>query len=163
MGTDVALVNGGGLRADRVLPAGPLTRRDLIALAPFGNLVVALEVTGRALRAALEQGLARHERAGGGFLQVSGLRMRFDPGLPPGQRVVAVRIGGAPLDPDRRYTVAVPDYVARGGDGITALRDGRPLVDAGHGPLLADVLLQAVAARPAIAPREDGRLRADRR
>ena len=163
MKTDVALINGGGIRTDRVVPAGPLTRRDVIGLLPFGNIVLSLEVTGRALRTALEQGLTNREREGGGFLQVAGLRVRFDPTRPAGQRVVAVEVGGAPLDPERRYTVAVADYVARGGDGITALRDARALVDATHGPLLADVLLQTVAAHGAIVPRVDGRLGIDRR
>jgi 5'-nucleotidase/UDP-sugar diphosphatase len=158
----VALVNGGGIRGDRVVPPGPLTRRDVAGLLPFGNVVMVVEVTGQALRAALEQGLALREREGGGFLQVSGLRVRFDPARPAGQRVVAVEVGGAPLDPARRYTTAVADYVARGGDGITALRDARVVVDASHGPLLADILLEAVAAQPAITPEVDGRLRLDR-
>jgi 5'-nucleotidase len=163
MKTDVALLNGGGIRTDRIVPPGPLTRRDVAGLLPFGNVVMAVEVTGRALRAALEQGLAQREREGGGFLQVSGLRVSFDPTRPAGQRVVAVEVGAAPLDPERRYTAAVADYVARGGDGITALRDARVLVDAASGPLLADILLQAVAAPPAISPQVDGRLRIDRR
>jgi 2',3'-cyclic-nucleotide 2'-phosphodiesterase (5'-nucleotidase family) len=107
----------------------------------------------------MEQGLALREREGGGFLQVSGLRMQVDPARPAGQRVLAVEVGGAPLDPARRYTVAVADYVARGGDGIVALRDARVLVDAASGPLLADVLHQAVAAQPAISPAVDGRIR----
>ena len=162
MKTEVALVNGGGIRGDRVVPPGPLTRRDVAGLLPFGNVVMVVEVTGQALRAALEQGLALREREGGGFLQVSGLRVRFDPARPAGQRVVAVEVGGAPLDPARRYTTAVADYVARGGDGITALRDARVVVDASHGPLLADILLEAVAAQPAITPEVDGRLRLDR-
>jgi 2',3'-cyclic-nucleotide 2'-phosphodiesterase (5'-nucleotidase family) len=142
------------------VPPGPLTRRDVAGLLPFGNVVMVVEATGRSLRAALEQGLALREREGGGFLQVAGLRMRFDPARPAGQRVVAVEVGGAPLDPERRYTVAVADYVARGGDGITALRGARVLVDAAHGPLLGEILLRAVA--PSIAPAVDGRLRADR-
>lgn len=137
--TDVGLVNGGGIRSDRVLPPGPLTRRDVADLLPFGNVVVALEVTGQALREALEQGLAGWERQGGGFLQVAGLVLAFDPGRPPGDRVVDLRVGGAPVAPDRRYSLAVVDYVAGGGDGITALQGARSLVDAGHGPLLADV------------------------
>jgi 5'-nucleotidase len=158
--TDVALINGGGIRSDRVVPPGPLTRRDLAALLPFGNVVMAVEVPGRALRAALEQGLALREREGGGFLQISGLTLTVDPARPAGQRVLEVRVGGAPLDADRRYTAAVLDFVLRGGDGITALREGRVLVDAASGPLAADVLLDAVtSAAGAISPRVDGRIR----
>jgi 2',3'-cyclic-nucleotide 2'-phosphodiesterase (5'-nucleotidase family) len=68
------------------------------------------------------------------------IAMSFDPAGPAGQRVLAVEIGGAPLDLERRYTAAVVDYIARGGDGFTASRDMRVPVDAASGPLLADVL-----------------------
>jgi 5'-nucleotidase len=159
MKTDVALINGGGIRSDRILPPGPLTRRDVTALLPFGNVAVALELTGRRLREALEHGLARRERAAGGFLQVSGLTLTFDPSRPAGQRVASVEVGGAALEPERRYTAAVVDYLVHGGDGFTAFRDARVLVDAASGPLLADVLLQAVTERGTIAPAVDGRLR----
>ena len=51
------------------------------------------------------------------------------------------------------------DYVANGGDGITAFREGQMIVDAESGPLAAEVLLQAVAAAGTIAPAVDGRIR----
>jgi len=141
------------------VPAGPLSRRDVVAVLPFANVVVSVELTGRALRTALEQGLARLDREGGGFLQVSGLTLTLDPSRPAGQRVVAVEVGGAPLDAARRYQVAVVDYVANGGDGITAFREAQMIVDAESGPLAAEVLLQAVAAAGTIAPAVDGRIR----
>jgi 5'-nucleotidase len=159
MGADVALVNGGGIRTDRIVPPGPILRRDVLGMLPFTNVVLKLAVSGARLWEALEQGVARVERAGGGFLQVSGLRMAFDPREPPGRRVRAVEVGGAPLDPATTYTVAVVDWIARGGDGITALRDARVLVDAASGPQLSDVLLDAIAARGTIAPGVDGRIR----
>ena len=160
IGADVALVNGGGIRSDRVIPPGPLTRRDLAGMTPFGNVVVTLELTGTTLRAVLEQALSRRDRQAGGFLQVSGLTLTYDPARPPGQRVVAVTVGGSPLDPDRRYTAAVVDYIARGKDGLTAFRDARVLVDAMHAPLLADILLHTVTTQARIAPQPDGRIRA---
>lgn len=160
LGADVALLNGGGIRTDRILPVGALTKRDVHGLLPFTNAVMKLSVSGARLREALEQGLARLEREGGGYLQVSGLRMTYDPRLPVGQRIAAVEIGGAPADPAQIYTVAVVDYVAGGGDGITALRDARVLVDAVSGPQLADVLLEAIASRGSISPSIDGRLTA---
>jgi 5'-nucleotidase/UDP-sugar diphosphatase len=159
LGTEVALVNGGGIRSDRIVPVGPLTRRDVASLLPFGNVVLVVEMTGRRLQEAIEQGLGRLEREGGGFLQVSGLTVTFDPGRPAGQRVVSLAVGATAFDPAQRYSVAVVDYVANGGDGITAFRDARTLTDAASGPLLADVLLQAVARTGTIAPAVDGRLR----
>jgi 5'-nucleotidase len=159
-GTAVAFVNGGGIRNERIVPPGPLTRRDVVAMSPFGNVVMTLELTGRELWAVLEQALPQRDRAGGGFLQVSGLTLTFDPTAPVGQRVVTVEVGGAPLDPDRRYTVATLDYLASGKDGLTAFREGRVIVSAVNGRLLTDVLLEAVSAGEPLAPQVDGRIRA---
>jgi 5'-nucleotidase / UDP-sugar diphosphatase len=158
LGADVALVNGGGIRTDRIVPAGPLTKRDIHGLLPFTNAVLKLAVSGARLRETLEQGLAGLEREGGGFLQVSGLRMSYDPGRPVLQRVLTLEVDGTPVDPARIYTVAVVDYVAGGGDGITALRDARVLVDAVSGPQLSDVLVEAIASNGTIAPTSDGRV-----
>jgi 5'-nucleotidase / UDP-sugar diphosphatase len=155
---DVALLNGGGIRTDRIVPAGPLTKRDVHALLPFTNAVMKLAVSGARLLQTLEQGLAGLERGGGGYLQLSGLRMTYDPERPIGQRVVSVEVNGAPLDPAQIYTLAVVDYVAGGGDGITALRDARVLVDAVSGPQLADVVLDVITSTGAISPKTDGRL-----
>ena len=155
---DVALLNGGGIRTDRIVPVGPLTKRDIHALLPFTNAVMKLAVSGARLQETLEQGLAGLERGGGGYLQVSGLRVTYDPQRPIGQRVVSVEVDGASLDPARIYTLAVVDYVAGGGDGITALRDARVLVDAVSGPQLADIVLDAIVSSETISPKIDGRL-----
>jgi len=158
--TDVAMLNGGGIRSDRVVQPGPLTRRDVASLLPFGNVVVVLEVTGRQLREALEHGLAQRDREGGGFLQIGGIALTFDPSRAAGSRIVTAKVGDAPLDPERRYTAAVVEYLVRGGDGFTSFRDARVLTDAASGPILADVLLEAITAAGTIAPVVDGRIHA---
>ena len=58
----------------------------------------------------------------GGFLQVSGLTFTLDKSAKAGKRVTAVRIGNAPLEPDKLYTLAVNDFNAAGGDGYTMLK-----------------------------------------
>ena len=100
--------------------ARAVKRARYIALLPFTNVVMKLAVSGAQLREALEQGLSRVERKGGGFLQVSGLRVAYDPRQPAGRRVLGVEVGGMALDPQRSYTAAVVDWVARGSDGVTA-------------------------------------------
>ncbi|MGH7347263.1 MAG: bifunctional metallophosphatase/5'-nucleotidase, partial [Candidatus Rokuibacteriota bacterium] len=69
---DTAFVNGGAIRTNRTVPAGPLTKRDIRGLLPFTDVVMKLEMRGRDIRAALEHGLVQADREGGGFLQVSG-------------------------------------------------------------------------------------------
>ena len=160
--TDVALMNGGGIRSDRIVPPGPLTRRDVVSLVPFNNVVVVLEMTGRRLREALEFGLADRERQGGQFLQVSGMTLTYDPQRPRGERLVTAEVGGRPLDAEARYRVATVDFLARGGGGIPAFHDARVLLSPTSGPLLSDVVLEAVTAAGTIAPEVDGRIRAVR-
>ena len=96
----VALTNGGGIRGDRTYPAGTvLTRKDILTELPFGNVTVLAEVTGADLLAALENGVSQVEDGAGRFPQVSGLSFTYDPARPAGSRIVAVEVGGAPLDP----------------------------------------------------------------
>ena len=36
---DVAIMNAGSIRGDRIYPAGPLTTRTLLEMHPFGNVI----------------------------------------------------------------------------------------------------------------------------
>jgi len=154
---DVALVNGGGIRGNSVTPAGPLTRGDVLKILPFANKIVKLEVTGEALRAALENGVSQHEKIAGRFPQVSGLRYVFDPQKPAGSRLTSVAVGGKPLDPAARYSVATFEFLMGGGDGYTMLQQAKILVKPQNGPLDSDVILDRLKAGP-IAPAVDGRI-----
>jgi 2',3'-cyclic-nucleotide 2'-phosphodiesterase (5'-nucleotidase family) len=157
MGADVALVNGGGIRGNAVTPAGPLTRGDVLKILPFANKVVKLEVTGETLRAALENGLSQHEKIAGRFPQVSGLRYVFDPTKPAGSRLVSATVGGKPLDPAARYTVATFEFLMGGGDGYTMLQQAKVLVNPMSGPMDSDLVLDRLKIGP-IAPTTDGRI-----
>ena len=158
LGTDVALVNGGAIRTNRTVPAGPLTRRDVHALLPFTDVVLKLEMRGRDVRAALEHGLAQTDREGGGFLQISGIRLVWNPQRSAGQRVVSATVGGRPLEDEAVYSVAVPSYLVRGGDGYTAFARAKVVIDETSGPQIARTLLDAIVARGTIAPATDGRI-----
>jgi 2',3'-cyclic-nucleotide 2'-phosphodiesterase (5'-nucleotidase family) len=158
-GADAALINGGGIRGDRVVPPGPLTRRNVHEMVPFTNTVVKIELTGAALRQTLEHGLLQADNQGGGFLQVSGVQLVYDPSGAAGHRITSLGVGGRPLDPGQRYTVAVPDFLARGGDGHAALPSARLLVRAADAPDLATLVLRAIEARTTIAPAVEGRIR----
>jgi 5'-nucleotidase len=158
LGTDVAVINGGAIRTNRTVPPGPLTRRDVLSLLPFTDMVVKLEIRGADLRAALEHGLAQTDRVGGGFLQISGARVMWDPRLAPGRRIVDVSVAGKPLADDAAYTVAVPGYLVRGGDGYSVFGHAKTIVDAESGPQVSQVVIDVIAARAEIAPALDGRI-----
>ena len=79
-GADVALTNGGGIRADKVYPPGTmLLRRDIRSELPFGNKTIVVAVTGTDLRAALENGVSGGRgRCGAGSPTCPGMTFRFD-------------------------------------------------------------------------------------
>jgi 5'-nucleotidase/UDP-sugar diphosphatase len=109
-GADVALVNAGGVRAD--LGPGEITLGDVLTALPFGNEVVVLDVPGATLRGAFE--LCAREKVGeGGFLQVSGCEYAVG----PGGELASANVGDGPLDDGATYKVAMPDFLAEGGDG----------------------------------------------
>jgi 5'-nucleotidase len=160
MRSDVALMNGGSIRADSMISAGRLTKRDLLAIIPFKNKVVKLELTGAALRTMLEHGVARsaEDREPGRFPQVSGIRFSFDAARPPGERVVGVTVNGVPLDEQKKYSLATTNFLADGGDGYEILKSARVLVTPAQGPSDFDAVRQAITSRP-IAPKVDGRIK----
>jgi 5'-nucleotidase len=59
-GADVAILNSGSLRADKIIPKGPITVRDLTDLLPMADPLEVVEMTGEALLAALENGKFGH-------------------------------------------------------------------------------------------------------
>ena len=157
---DVALTNGGGIRANKVYPPGTtLTRRDILSELPFGNKTVLLELSGAELRAALENGFSGIEKTAGRFPQVSGIEVVYDLRRPAGERVVEIRRDGAALDPEATYTLATNDFMARGGDGYHVLGGRKPLIEARAGKLVAAQVIDYIAARGVISPRVEGRLR----
>ncbi|MCP4715363.1 MAG: bifunctional metallophosphatase/5'-nucleotidase, partial [Deltaproteobacteria bacterium] len=81
--TDIALQNGGGLRGNRVIPAGPVSNADIDTLLPFDNRITILQLTGKQIKQVLERSAAFLPQPFGGFLQVSGLRLTIDPNGTP--------------------------------------------------------------------------------
>ena len=159
-GADVALMNGGGIRADRTYDAGAkLTRRDILTELPFGNVTVVTELPGSQLLLALENAVSQVEKGAGRFAQVSGLTFSYDPGAEAGSRVSEVMVGGTALNPDALYKVAVNDYILGGGDGYAALGGGRVLTNIGGGNLVANDVMAYVEKLGTVKPAVEGRIK----
>lgn len=159
LGTDVALINGGGIRGNKEYAAGiEISRRDVLAELPFGNRSARTDVTGKALRVALENGFSQIENSAGRFPQISGMLVEYDKTKPAGSRVVSVLVNGAPLDDAKTYSVATNDFMLRGGDGYTTLAgSSKPTVDSG-GPLMASDVMAYARKRGTIDAKVEGRI-----
>jgi len=144
MGADVGLMNAGGIRGNRIIPSGPLSEHDVATLLPFRNTVALLEVDGAVLRAILEHSVETLPRPNGRFLQTAGLDYTMDVGRPAGSRILSASMGGNALDPSRRYRVAVPDFLARGGDGYVLLTQAHTVVPSEDGPGLIEIVVEAL-------------------
>jgi len=68
---DVAILNSGTMRSDRIHPRGEFKIRDVMSILPYANSLVVLEVTGEQLVAAVENGVSEYPGSEGGcFPQV---------------------------------------------------------------------------------------------
>ncbi|WP_406686668.1 bifunctional metallophosphatase/5'-nucleotidase [Rossellomorea vietnamensis] len=121
--TQIAFQNGGGIRGS--IGAGTITLGDVLEVLPFGNTLVILNLTGEEIILALEHSVANVDGEAGQFLQVSGMTFVFDPSKPIGNRIMEVKIQGAPLDRSKMYGVAVNAFLAGGGDGFTILKQAK--------------------------------------
>jgi 5'-nucleotidase len=157
---EVALLNGGSIRSDSVLEPGPLTRRDVLAVHPYPDSVVSLEVRGEVLRQALEHGVSRsaEDAEPGRFPQVSGLRYAYDICRPAGSRVVEVTVNGQPLEPSRTYVLATNSYLAGGGDGYAMLKGATSRIPPDKGRTTQEILREAFSSTEVISPATHGRI-----
>ena len=155
---DIAITNSGSIRGNRVFPAGPLTRRMLIEIHPFDNVTCLLELPGRVVLEALNHGVSSLPAANGRFPQVSGLTMAVEQSAPVGNRVGDVRVNGQPLDPNTIYTVAIPDFLLKQGDGYTMFAKQKIRVGPEAGHMISDALERYVSARREVAPAVEGRI-----
>lgn len=170
--TSLAVTNGGGLRAT-IAKDQPVTKGDIIAVLPFGNIISQITVTGqqiqdmftKSLSSALqtdketgkflldENGAPLFE-ASGGFLQISGATVFYDPTLPVKEHVLLIGILNPEtgeyddLDLEKTYYLATNDFLAAGGDGYTMLggaREEGPSMDSVFADYLKTADLSAYA------------------
>ena len=178
IGVEFAITNSGGLRADLTCPDPDIpgdfcpsfdpppfviTRGQSLALLPFGNIVVTLEVNGAELKTMLENGVSASVAASGApsaqgrFPQVSGLCFTYDVNLPSQSRVTgAFRLDATgacdPADPidlsaGSTYLIAENDFMATGGDGYPNFASRMTSQD-----IMEEVVADYVTANSPIAP-----------
>ncbi|HVG24984.1 MAG TPA: 5'-nucleotidase C-terminal domain-containing protein [Thermoanaerobaculia bacterium] len=160
--TDFAFMNSGGIRAE--LPAKDLTYGDVFAVSPFDNFPSVVTMTG----AEIIETLRLTSQGTRGIIQVSGLRYTIDaakdedkPAAERNRIVGVTRSDGTPLDPNGLYTVAMPDFLAAGGDNTDAVmsRIARDRISISYARPIRDALADVWAKLPQpLEPKTDGRI-----
>ena len=173
-GAEAALINGGSIRTS--IHRGPIKAKEVYAALPFDNYLVAIRLTGKQLREALEHGVSGLEDKAGRFPQVSGLTFTFSRTAPVGDRVRDITVNGKPLDPGQEYVVATNDFLAAGGDGYRAFGEAlkagegyreqggaltsKNLAYVNPGAWLRDLVIDYIKSNHKISPLVEGRIKA---
>jgi 5'-nucleotidase/UDP-sugar diphosphatase len=147
-GADVALVNGGGIRAS--IDKGEITIKEILTALPFGGELVTLNLTGRQLAEVLKRAATRAPGSGA-FLQVSGISFTIK-----GGEALDIQVSGERLDEKRSYSVATNDFLAAGGDGYSTFKKGTEYYNTGLG--ISDVLIDYVKARDKVGEEVESRI-----
>ncbi|XP_070496322.1 apyrase-like [Chironomus tepperi] len=125
-------IHAGGMRTS--FPIGPITYGDVMTFFPFGNTFDILELNGTALMAVFEHAVARSwsetEFIPADMLQISGIQVTINRGMPSGSRVVSLRMQNEnnqfeDVILDQFYEVVVPSFLAHGGDGFVMIPENK--------------------------------------
>lgn len=155
-GADIALQNGGGVRAS--INGGEITMEEIYAVLPFDNTVVMVEASGETIWKTLEHGVSSYPSAAGGFLQVSGLEYTFDASKEVGSRIVEVLVDGKPIDKQKTYKVVSNDFLTGGGDKFTMLKDETKEILKTKS-YLRDAFVEYLQNHKTISPQLEGRIK----
>lgn len=158
--TQIAIVNGGVVRGEKIYTANTrLTRKDIAKELPFRSRVELINVSGEKLFQAFENGVSQVEELKGQFPQVSGIQVEFDANLKPGKRITSIKIDGKDIDRNAVYSLATTDYISSGGDGYDAFKDSPKIQTKGQiAPLISDILINYIRRKKTVSPQQEGRI-----
>ncbi|MGL5572443.1 bifunctional metallophosphatase/5'-nucleotidase [Cetobacterium sp.] len=155
--TEIAFMNGGGIRAN--IESGDFRLRDAISILPFSNKVGAFKYSGKTIVEALEHGVSSVDKKAGRFLQVAGIEYSYNPKDEVGSRVSNVTVNNKPIELETIYTVALPLYIKNGGDGFQMLKNtvGTVEIDSEKN-IDSDIFIDYVKKIKVLNPKLEGRI-----
>lgn len=155
-GSDFALMNPGGVRADLIIQPGGGTVNfgQLFKVQPFGNTMVVKRMTGAQIKGLLEHQFVNIDRPkvlfpSHNFRYAVDLQKEF------GQRISQIRIGEQMINMSNLYNVTVNSFLASGGDGFFQLNSA-PTVSGGE--LDIDALSEYLRQKPGVMVPETNRI-----
>jgi 2',3'-cyclic-nucleotide 2'-phosphodiesterase (5'-nucleotidase family) len=159
-GCEIAVINGGGIRGDRLYPPGHIiTKGDLLTEMPFTNPCYEIALEGQDLLMYFEQSLTKADMRHGSFPNFSnGIEIVYDIRKSPGERVQSAKFQGETIDPLRMYRVVTTKYNLGGGDGMKSLLNGKPVENPKNGTVVRESMLNYLLKHQIVHPIIENRL-----
>ena len=132
-GTDMALVQSGGIRAD--LTDGDITLRDIYSVLPYENRIIPVRLPGRSIRRLIEKAVNDGAEAALAGVEVTS----SDEGL-------IIYVNGVRLDDSRDYTIALSEYVTSGGGGFDVISESSYMMPLDKADKDSDILIKYFTA-----------------
>lgn len=132
-GTDMALVQSGGIRAD--LTDGDITLRDIYSVLPYENRIIPVRLPGRSIRRLIEKAVSGGEDAALAGVEVTS-----------SDETLTIYVNGVRLDDSRDYTIALSEYVTSGGGGFDVISESSYMMPLDKADKDSDILIKYFTA-----------------
>jgi 2',3'-cyclic-nucleotide 2'-phosphodiesterase (5'-nucleotidase family) len=150
--TDFAFLNSGGIR--KSLPAGPITKMDVLEILPFSNYLTTFECSGQVLFDILQNDIQGAVKNSYGLFQMSGVKYAFQVDDDESAKIISMTINGQAIDPNATYTGTTVDFV------MSNLQERYEISNIQESPeLLSDVVIEYLEKNPVIESKVEGRIR----
>ncbi len=132
-GTDMALVQSGGIRAD--LTDGDITLRDIYSILPYENRIIPVRLPGRSIRRLIEKAVND-----GADAALAGVEVTSS------DEELIIYVNGVRLDDSRDYTIALSEYVTSGGGGFDVISESSYMMPLDKVDKDSDILIKYFTA-----------------
>lgn len=132
-GTDMALVQSGGIRAD--LTDGDITLRDIYSILPYENRIIPVRLPGRSIRRLIEKAVND-----GADAALAGVEVTSS------DETLSIYVNGVRLDDSRDYTIALSEYVTSGGGGFDVMSESSYMMPLDKADKDSDILIKYFTA-----------------
>ncbi len=149
--SDIALINGGGIRAN--VNKGVFTLKDAYSLLPFGNKICVVKLSGKEIYNFIKNSLNNNEHKRESFLQISGANYKHI-----NNKLISIYVKGKPIDFDREYTVALSNYLISGGEGFKKISKNKILISQKNALKDVDILINYCKKLKIINPKIEARI-----
>lgn len=133
-GTDMALVQSGGIRAD--LTDGDITLRDIYSILPYENRIIPVRLPGRSIRRLIKKAVSDGADAALAGVEVSS-----------SDEALTITVNGVRLDDNRDYTIALSEYVTGGGGGFDKVAESAYILPLEKADTDSDILIKYLSSR----------------